>query len=236
MRWVILGATSAIAEAFAHCVAQKGDSLLLVGRDNAALAIIQADLHIRYRIDCTSLQCDFSNNINELLEILKKDEAELALFIATSHSVPNSELTTASLQNIITVNITHISQIIQLYFSRQQIEHRIIFLSSVAACRGRAKNSFYGGSKAAIERYLQGLQQSAAVSQHITIARLGFIDTVQTYGLPGVFYAAAPTACAKALWKASYAGKHLCYYPFFWRIIMGLIGWLPFRIYRKLRF
>ena len=98
----------------------------------------------------------------------------------------------------------------------KQKQHTILYLSSVAACRGRAKNSLYGASKTAIEIYLQGLQQAATKQQHITIARLGFIDTKQTYGVPGIFYAAPPKECAEACWKAIKRKKRLFYFPKFW--------------------
>ena len=147
----------------------------------------------------------------------------------------NDKLTDHTLEQLLTVNVTNTIQLIHAYWNKKQTEHHLLFLSSVAACKGRAKNSLYGASKAAVEVYLQGLQQAASNSQHITIARLGYIDTHVTYGQPGIFYASPPKACAKACWHAVKTKKRLLYHPFFWRYIMGIITHLPFAVYKKMR-
>ncbi|STX29493.1 oxidoreductase [Legionella beliardensis] len=234
--WVILGATSIIAEEFAHLAGQHGHPLLLIGRDKAELEIIAADLQLRHQVDCEIIIFDFTNDMNSLIKCLQEKEEELALFIAYSDFTDNQALTFASIKTLITINISSIVQLVHGYLQKFQSQHRLIFLSSVAACRGRSKNSLYGASKAAVEVYLQGLQQTPEKNRQITIARLGFIDTAQTFGLPGIFYASPPKKCAEACWKATYAGKPLIYHPHFWRAIMAIITRLPFFIYRKLKF
>ncbi|ARG97972.1 SDR family NAD(P)-dependent oxidoreductase [Legionella micdadei] len=233
--WIILGATSIIAEEFAHFAANAGNRLILVGRNTGQLAIIAADIRLRYKVDCDFIFADFSNDSAQLMQILLRDTGEVDLFIAYSSIIENCGLTQENISQLIRVNIESTAQFIHAYINKQQIEHHLVFLSSVAACRGRAKNSLYGGSKAAIEIYLEGLQQSARPNVHITIARLGFIDTAQTFGSPGIFYASPPKTCAKACWRAAIAQKRLIYHPFFWRFIMGVIRWLPFPLYKKLK-
>lgn len=232
--WMILGATSTIAEAFAQLAAQSGFSLILTGRNKAQLEIIAADLRLRYQVNSEIQICDFSQNFTDILNFLADDLREIDLFIAFSSIVENSNLNQNNIEELIKINALSTVQLINAYINKPQNEHRLIFLSSVAACRGRAKNSLYGGSKAFIEIYLEGLQQKYGGKRPITIARLGFIDTVQTFGSAGIFYASPPKVCAKACWRASYAGKRLIYHPFFWRFIMGIIRHLPFFIYKRL--
>ena len=232
--WLILGATSIIAEEFAHLAAQAGQSLILVARNTTQLEMIAADIRLRYQIDCEVFFTDFSADLTKIMTLFQQEKKELALFIAYSKILENSELTREMIKELININILSTTEIINAYLHKPQAEHRLIFLSSVAACRGRAKNSLYGASKAAIEIYLEGLQQSANKDLQITIARLGFIDTVQTFGAPGIFYASPPKACAKACWQASQKGKHLVYHPFFWRFIMGIISRLPYFLYKRI--
>jgi short-subunit dehydrogenase len=66
------------------------------------------------------------------------------------------------------------------------------------------------------------------------MVRLGFIDTQQTYGQKGIFYAASPESCAKFCFKAIHKGKRLSYYPGFWRYLMMLIQNMPFRLYKRM--
>lgn len=232
--WVILGATSVIAEQFAHLAAKSGHNLRLVGRQQEQLHLIANDLKLRYPINCEVIIADMADNPENLLCVLKDDAQELDLFIAHSDFTDNAHLTVQTIRQLININIQSTTVLINAYLNRQQNNHHLVYLSSVAACRGRAKNSLYGASKACIEVYLQGLQQMVTDNQQITIARLGFIDTKQTYGLPGIFYAGAPESCAKACWTALHKKKRLFYYPFFWRIIMAIITRLPFILYKRM--
>ncbi|CEG56466.1 SDR family NAD(P)-dependent oxidoreductase [Legionella fallonii] len=231
--WVILGATSIIAEEFAHLAATSGHSLRLVGRDKEQLAIIAQDIQLRFQVSCDYVVTKMHDVTTQLAMILKQCDSELDLLIAHSDFTENNALTPSTITQLIETNILSTTLLIHSYLNSTQKQHNLLYLSSVAACRGRAKNSLYGASKAAIEVYLQGLQQGATINQHITIVRLGFIDTKQTYGLPGIFYAASPKDCAKACWKAINGGKRLLYYPAFWRVIMYLIARMPFFIYKK---
>lgn len=233
--WVIFGATSMIAKEFAHLAAQSGHNLRLVGRNKEELLIIETDIRLRYQVECDCIVLDLSQNDINLEFLTTPTDNELNLFIAHSVFTVNNHLNTLTISELIHVNILSTVQIINAYLNRDQTKHQLIYLSSVAGCRGRAKNSLYGASKAAIEVYLEGLQQAAPLNQQISIARLGFIDTKQTYGQSGIFYAAPPKACAKACWNALKKRKRLFYYPFFWQWIMTIITTIPFVIYKKLK-
>lgn len=232
--WIILGATSVIAEQFAHIAAKENYKLRLVGRDLEHLSLICQDIQLRFHVTCELAVCDLNQETEPLLSLFDSLDGECDLFIAHSDFTNNHHLTTASINSIIKINVLSTVSIINYYLHLNQKEHHLLYLSSVAACRGRAKNSLYGGTKAAIEVYLQGLQQAASPTQHISIAKLGFIDTKQTYGLPGVFYAAPPQLCAQACWKAVKSKKREFYFPKFWFFIMTIIRSLPFFVYKKL--
>lgn len=233
--WIILGATSIIAEQFARLAAKEQVKIRLVGRNLEQLNLISQDLQLRYAIFCEVLVCDLSQRPEVLLTLFDSIEGECDLFLAQSDFTDNAHLTANSINQIIKINILSVVVLINHYLNLKQQEHNIVYLSSVAACRGRAKNSLYGGTKAAIEIYLQGAQQAASQTQHICIARLGFIDTKQTYGLAGVFYAASPEACARACWKAIKKRKRVIYFPKFWFLIMTIIRALPFFVYKKMK-
>ncbi len=232
--WIILGATSIITEKFAHLAAAAGFSLRLVGRDQEQLEIITQDIQLRFQVPCTYIMIQTNELASQLATIIKQENSELDLLIAHSDFTENDGLNPTTMTQLIETNILSTALLIHAYLNLPQKQHNLLYMSSVAACRGRSKNSLYGASKAAIEIYLQGLQQGATTNQHIAIARLGFIDTKQTYGLPGIFYAAPPEDCAQACWKAINRKKRMFYYPAFWRAIMYVITRLPFFIYKKM--
>lgn len=231
--WVIFGATSIIAEEFAHCAANEGNALLLIGRDKQQLDIIAADITLRHHVHCDVLAVDLAKDIHSLIKIIEHQK-NIDLFFAHSVMLNNNQLNSTNISELLNANITNTIQLIHAYWHKKQTQHQLIFISSVAASRGRAKNSLYGASKAAIEVYLQGLQQVATNHQQITIARLGYIDTHVTYGEPGIFYASSPEACANACWHAINKKKRNIYHPSFWGVIMGIITYLPFFIYRRM--
>lgn len=232
--WIILGATSIIAKQFAGLVAEEGAQLRLIGRDQQQLELIANDLKIRYKVSCELQLIDFNQLEDSLALFEPQQDTEFDLFIAQSDFTDNNHLTDETINQLININIRSTVLVINQYLKTQQTRHNLIYLSSVAACRGRAKNSLYGASKATIEVYLQGLQQQATAKQHLTIARLGYIDTKQTYGLPGIFYAADPKDCAAACLNAVKYNKAMVYYPRFWHAIMAIIMRLPFFIYKKM--
>ncbi len=231
--WVIIGATSVIAEGFAHIAAENGHALVLVGRNRERLNAIAMDIGIRFRVEATIFVCDFAVDSETLCAFIENLES-INIFIASSDIVENDALNTETIKRSLTVNTISSAQIINTYWNKKQTTHQLIFLSSVAACRGRLVNSLYAGSKAMVEVYLQGLQQAAEPDKTITIARLGYIDTRQTFHKSGIFYASAPNATAKACWKASYQGKKLMYHPFFWRYIAGVLRSLPFFLFQRI--
>lgn len=235
--WIILGATSIIAKQFAHQIAGQGMPLLLIGRDRAQLALIANDIRLRFKVDCGMRVMDMQQDVNGFFdEMNASGDHEYDLFIGHSVFTDNRSLNQQTINELIQINIISTIQLINSYVTLPQTAHNLLYLSSVAAARGRAKNSLYGASKACIERYLEGLQQAASTNQQITIARLGFIDTKQTYGLPGVAYAASPKHCAKVCFKALQQKKALIYYPVHWRIIMWIIKSMPMVLYKKMRF
>lgn len=234
--WVIVGATSIIAIEFAKLSAKAGNNLVLVGRNLNELKIIAANLELKFQINCKIIEFDAENNTRSLLTFLLESKEELDLMIAQGVMTANNELNLHNISTLIEVNILSLSKIIYQYWHRKQLKKNVLFLSSVAAFKGRAKNSLYAGTKIAIETYLLGLAQNTNLNDKIIIARLGFIDTKTTYGQKGIFYAAPPEKCAKALFKATRTNKRLIYFPKFWKLIMLGIGSLPFFIYRRLSF
>lgn len=232
--WIILGATSIIAEWFARLAAQAGHQIVLAARNEPQATLIANDLRLRYQTHCEVLPVDFSKDITPLFERINQPE-EIDLFIAQSLMLNNDQLTPDKIAQLIQINVTRTCQLIHVYLHKTQNRHHVLFLSSVAAGRGRAKNSLYGASKAAVEVYLQGRQQSAPSNQIITIAKLGFIDTKSTYGQPGIFYASPPKRCAKACWNAILSRKRQITHPSFWRFILLILKNMPFFIYRKLK-
>ena len=232
--WIITGGTSVVAEAFAHLAAKSAKRVILVGRNAQQLTLICADIQCRYQINCEYLIQDFNDDITPLLEKLAEIKQSCSLFLAHADTSNNSELNRETISRLIRVNIENTILLAHQYWQHSQKHKNIIYISSVAANNGRSKNSLYGATKSAVEIYLQGLQQESKQEQHILIARAGFLDTHQTFGMPGIFHAAKPLAFAKRLWQSNQRQRHRIYFPRFWRFIMLIFSMMPWPLYKKM--
>lgn len=125
--WLILGATSVIAEEFAHLAAQAKQKLILVGRNLEQLEIIAANIRLRHQVNCELFFTDFSGDISPLLEFLQRKSNELDLFIAQSAILQNNELSLKTIEDIIHTNVLSTLQLIHIYLQKPQSQHRLFF-------------------------------------------------------------------------------------------------------------
>lgn len=233
--WIILGASSTIAKAFMKELAPLTQHLILVGRDKTDLEHSAEDLKIRYHIRCDVVVADLANekDIDDVCTLIQNSHAKLSLFIAHSVGTQNKDLNKNEINALVKANIQATTQIIHQFIYHAKQPQSLIYLSSVAGDRGRGLNSLYGASKKAIETYLDGLKTTV---KHVDIyaIRLGFIDTPQTYGKPGIFLAKSPADCAAFLHKIHAKRLHRKYYPWFWRYIMLVIKAIPEKVFNRL--
>lgn len=233
--WIIAGATSEIATRFAHVAAEKGDQIILLGRNIQKLSDIQNDLQVRYHADVNYIAFD-AEKTNEHEAIAKKciESAQhpISLLIAfgvmgDGPSITHSHATALTVVNTNFTGVVSVAYAFVPYFQKQKAGH-ILVLGSVAGDRGRAVNFDYGAAKAALVPFCDGLR-AALYDDHVsvTLMKMGYIDTPMVYGKPGVFLVASPVDCAKACMRAAEKKIAIKYFPWFWRWIMFVFKMIP---------
>lgn len=245
--WIILGATSAVARAFARTRAAEGVHLLISARDRAELDILAADLTVRGAASVMVLAGDTGDLA--LQTALARRAVELpgpvSLFIATG-LMPDHEAMLrdpALLASLMTTNATALMQMTNrlLPLFEDQQAGAIVMLGSVAGDRGRKKNFLYGASKAALATYAQGLAaRLSAFHVPVLLVKPGVLDTAMTWGLKNPpLPLGQPEGLVKAvdrrLVKGAKGGGTL-YFPWFWLGIMLIIRHLPTKIFNKINF
>lgn len=232
--WFIIGASSQIARAFCKELATCEVDLVLIGRDKEELTLNQQDLIIRYGLNVSILTADLScsSDTDPIIKLLQHTTSPVNLFLAQSVTDENDTLTSARIETLIQCNITANAKLIHA-FSNHGNAKTLVYLSSVAGDRGRCKNSLYGASKAAIDIYMEGLRVSHPQLQLISL-KLGFIDTRQTFGKPGIFLAAKPEKVAKKIITLINKKRISAYFPFFWQQIMWVIRLIPKKLFYRL--
>ncbi|WP_085904171.1 SDR family oxidoreductase [Kiloniella majae] len=240
---LIIGATSAIAEATARLFAKRGDQLFLFARDQEKLATIANDLKIRGAQDVytgvydASIQQDNENNFEEAIKQLGGLDV---LFVA--HGIlPDQKACEVSIDDTVKafdINATSVFAILTHFANvfETQKKGSIAVISSVAGDRGRQSNYVYGAAKGAVTIFLQGLRHRLAKSgvQVLTI-KPGFVDTPMTATFDKGALWAQPEQIAKLIVRSLDRKKSVIYTPWFWGVIMLIIRSVPDWIFHKTR-
>jgi short-subunit dehydrogenase len=205
--WLVLGASSAIARAFAAAAAEDGADIILAGRDRDDLDRTAADIAIRARrrvgvFDFDAL--DFKSHAG-LLQRAREEAGTgtLNIFLAFGTMPAQAEIDQDAALAFSTIGSNSVGAVSVLQAAAPVLEAQqggaVVALGSVAGDRGRIKNYVYGSAKAGLTAYLQGLRARlfrAGVT--VTTVKPGLVDTAMTFGLPGMFLVASPEAVAPA--------------------------------------
>ncbi|WP_428383339.1 SDR family oxidoreductase [Nevskia ramosa] len=242
-RILIMGATSAIAEATAREFAALGDALFLVGRNPDRLTAIADDLRLRGAAQAETWVMDACElgAYPALLDAVTQrlgglDTALIAHGTLTDQvaAQASSELMLAEFQ---TNALSHMVLCTELANRFEAQGHGCIaVISSVAGDRGRQSNYVYGSAKAAVTAFTSGLRQRLhPKGVHVLTIKPGFVDTPMTAAFKKGPLWATPAAVAKAIVKAVQKGKPVLYTLWFWWPIMQIIKNVPEAIFRKLK-
>ena len=241
--WLVLGASSAIARAFARVAAANGDDVVLAGRDGEDLAIGAADVGLRGKGRAHALAFDATAHAahDEVVAraVALADGKPLSVFLAFGTMPSQAEIDAdwrvawTTLDSNFVGAVSILQRLAPILEARKA--GRVVALASVAGDRGRLKNYVYGAAKAGLATYLQGLRARLfRAGVPVTTVKPGFVDTAMTWGLPGLFLVASPADVATACYAAARRGKEEIYVPFFWWGIMTIIRSIPERVFKKL--
>jgi short-subunit dehydrogenase len=240
---LIIGASSAIAEAAARIWAQRGDQLFLVARNEERLNTLAADLRIRGAAQAIGFAMD-ANELERHAGMLDAAYAGLGgldTVLIAHGTLSNQKECEASVELMVSevkTNAVSVMALLTLIANRfeAQCSGRIGIISSVAGDRGRASNYVYGSAKAMVTAFTSGLRQRLHRSNvSVTTIKPGFVDTPMTAALKKGALWAKPDTVAAQIVKAMDAGKSEVYVPGFWRWIMTIIVLIPNQIFKKIQ-
>jgi len=243
-RVLIIGATSAIAEATARRYAVRGAALFLVGRRLQRLETIAQDLRVRgaARVDAYAMD---ANDVSAHEPMLERAAACLGgmdvVLIAYGTLSDQQACEGSAAQTVRELMNNAVSVAALLVPLAQRLEAQrsgtIVVISSVAGDRGRRSNYVYGSAKAMLSAFVSGLRQRlypAGVA--VITVKPGFVDTPMTAALrKGVLWA-KPDQVARGIVRAIERSTPVVYLPAFWRPVMALIRAVPERLFRRLAF
>jgi short-subunit dehydrogenase len=227
-------------------MAERGDELVLLGRDREDLERSVKDLQVRApgkRMGFALCDLERPEGFGAAL-----DEAEAQLaggldavvvsagLFATQEKL---ELDPALAHKLTLVNFTNTIQFCEV--ARKKLLARgggtLCVFSSVAGERGRKPVVIYGATKAGLSAYLEGLDHKFRAQGLRTVCvKPGFVKTGMTAGLKPPPFAGEPEPVARRVLQAIDRGKPVVYAPPMWALIMMVIRALPRFVMRRIQF
>ena len=240
---LIIGATSAIAEATARIWAERGDELFLVARNQERLNVLTQDLKVRGSSAVNSY-CMDANNFEEHLPMLDKafgifEQIDVVLIAhgTLSNQKECEQSVELTMQEIKTNALSAIALLTHLAnrFESQR-SGTIAVISSVAGDRGRASNYVYGSAKAMVTTFTSGLRQRLYKSGvSVVTIKPGFVDTPMTAEFKKGLLWSSPIKVGDLIVASCDKKNKEIYAPGFWWSIMLTIKLIPQNIFNKVQ-
>ena len=219
MKILILGATSAIAQAAARVWAARGEELTLVARSPERLQAVADDLRTRGGKVETIVQ-----DLNQPREYAPADVVLLAHGVLTG-------------PDTLRTNLVGPIELLERIQETLPPGACIAAISSVSGDRGRAKNAIYGAAKAGLDAYLSALRQRLfRKGIRVVTLKPGFVDTPMTAQMPKTPLFARPAAVGRGIVRAIDGRRDVVYLPWYWRFIMLIVRMIPEPIFKRMSF
>lgn len=241
-RTLIVGATSAIAEATARVLAERHDVLYLVARNTDRLAAIAMDLRVRgaAAVSCETLDVNDFSAHEPMLERAERSLGGIDI-VLVSHGTLSDQLacerSVELMMSELTTNALSVAAIVTrvaLRFEKKR-EGTLVVISSVAGDRGRQSNYVYGSAKALVTTLLSGLRQRMhKCGSTVITVKPGFVDTPMTGTFRKGLLWTKPAVIARGIVDAIDQKRDVVYLPFFWRPLMFAVRMMPESIFKKL--
>lgn len=240
--WIILGATSTIARAFARLVSDRGDGVVLAGRDMTELDTIATDCRMRGAANAEAIAFD-ARDAATFQPIIDRARAiggitSAAVFVGSMPSQDEIDADPSLIDGTITDSFTGPARFLTMLapLLEENGKGTIVGVGSVAGDRGRLGNYVYGSSKAGFHAYLSGLRNRLGRSGvHVVTVKPGTVDTAMTWGMDKLPFLAQPEKVAADIVKAADKKKDVLYTPIIWWPVMTIIRTIPERIFKKLQ-
>lgn len=240
--WIILGGTSTIARAFARKASERGEGVILAGRDMDDLKTTAADCAHRGAPVAEAIAFDArdAGTFTSIIKRARQAEGSVSVAVFVGSMPPQDEidadpsLVEGTIADSFTGPARFLTEIAPLL--EEKGEGTVVGVGSVAGDRGRLGNYVYGSAKAGFHAYLSGLRNRLGRSGvHVVTVKPGTVDTAMTWGMDKLPFLAQPEQIAADIFKAVDNKKNVIYTPIIWWPVMTIIRLIPEPIFKKMQ-
>jgi NAD(P)-dependent dehydrogenase (short-subunit alcohol dehydrogenase family) len=244
MNVVVLGGTRGMGRAIARRLAQRGDRIVLLGRDQGELARSAADLEVRGAREVGYGSCDLEQpaGFEAALDGAVTQLGRIDAVVVTAGLFATQEQLEADVEltgRLLAVNFTNTVLFCEAVRRRLLAAGggTLCVFSSVAGERGRKPVVLYGAAKAGLTAYLEGLDHRFHErGLRVVCVKPGFVRTSMTAGLPEPPFAGDADAVAATVVAAIDRATPVVYAPPIWRLVMVVVRLLPRSVMRRAGF
>lgn len=246
MKAVLLGGTTGIGRAIARQMAERGESIFLMGLDDDDLARSAADLTARHprneKVGYARCDLEHPEGFAAALDAADAALGDFDTVVVTAAMFASQDALEADVEltrRLVTVN--YANTVVFCEHVRKRLlargGGRLTVFSSVAGDRGRKPVAIYGSSKGGLAVYLEALDHKFhAAGLSVLCVKPGFVKTGMTAGLKPPPFAGEPDQVARDVIRAMDRRKALIYTPAIWALVMMVIRALPRFVMRKIGF
>lgn len=241
---LIIGATSAIAQACAREWATQGNKLFLIARNSEKLSQVADDLIVRGANSANTYVLDIadSNSYSAMLNASIETLGTIDIVLIAHGVLPDQsacERDVALAMQQFAINGSATIALLLLLANQLELQRSgvLAVITSVAGDRGRQSNYLYASAKAAVSTFCEGLRGRLFKSGvHVIDIRPGFVDTPMTADLPlPAALVAQPEVVAKRIVSGINRRVDVLYAPAFWKWIMLIIRSIPSFIFKRMK-
>lgn len=242
---VVIGASNGLGRSLAELLASKGHPLVLASRSAEELNLLANHLRIKYEVSATAIPIDLA----------KVDTNQAAAFVNDCFAVvpaitqvyitagiiddrDKGESSTLYLDQLMQVNCYGVSYMLNAFGQKlKDTDANIAVVSSIAAIRPRGANIAYSASKVALEYMVLGLRHHWSDKPlRLQIYRAGYMNTALSRGKKLKLPIAETADVAKLMYRNRSKNFGIRYVPAFWWPISLMLSWMPWFMYKKLKF
>jgi short-subunit dehydrogenase len=234
-----------MGRALVRLMAERGDSICLLGRHLPDLERSAADLRIRGAagaVRCVPCDLDEPETFAPAIAASREALGALDAVVVTAGAFATQDELEADpdlVERLLRVNFSNTVLFCEAA-KKALLEEgggTLCVFSSVAGERGRKPVIIYGAAKAGLTRYLEGLDHKhRADGLRVITVKPGFVRTSMTAGLEPPPFAGEPDAVALRVLRAIDRGTPVVYAPVPWRFVMAVIRALPRAVMRRVQF
>jgi len=246
MKAVIVGGTAGMGRAIARRLAERGDAVFLLGRDEVELGRSAAELAARRRdgerVGHAHVDLEHPEGFAAALDAADAGLGGFDTLVVTAAMFATQQALEEDIEltrRLVTVNYSN--TVVFCEHARKRLLSRgggrLVVFSSVAGDRGRKPVGIYGSSKAGLSVYLEALDHKFhAAGLSVLCVKPGFVKTGMTTGLRPPPFAGDPEQVARDVVRAMDDRRAIVYTPRIWGLVMFVIRRLPRFVMRKIAF